>query len=87
MGYGVNLQSSYMTKSGWAFDTRFSFIDPEVEIEKSLVQKENWYTAGINKYFKNNALKIGLNTSLVDREIATVTTSNWYSNLGVQLTF
>ena len=87
MGYGVNLQSSYMTKSGWAFDTRFSFIDPEVEIEKSLVQKENWYTVGINKYFKNNALKIGLNTSLVDREIATVTTSNWYSNLGVQLTF
>lgn len=87
MGYGVNLQSSYVTKNGWAFDTRFSFIDPEVEIEKSLVQKENWYTLGINKYFKNNALKIGLNTSLVDRDAVTVTTSNWYSNLGVQLTF
>jgi hypothetical protein len=52
-----------------------------------LVQKENWYTLGINKYFKNNALKVGLNTSLVDREVQPETTSNWYSNLAVQLTF
>lgn len=87
MGYGVNLQSSYVTKSGWAFDARYSFIEPEVEIEKSLVQKEKWYTVGINKYFKNNALKIGLNTSIVDREIQPETISNVYTNLAVQLTF
>lgn len=87
MGYGVNLQSSYVTKNGWAFDTRYSFIEPEVDIEKSLVQKENWYTLGVNKYFKNNALKIGLNTSVVDRKVQPETRSNWYSNLAVQLTF
>ena len=87
MGYGVNLQSSYVTKKGWAIDARYSFIQPEVEIENSLIQKENWYTLGANKYFKNNALKIGLNTSWVSRDALPEKASNWYSNLAVQLTF
>jgi hypothetical protein len=87
MGYGVNLQSSYVTRSGWAFDTRVSFIEPEVDSATSLVQKENWYTVGINKYLKNNALKIGLNTSYIDRKVEPVNTSNWNTNLGVQLIF
>lgn len=87
MGYGVNLQSSYVTRSGWAFDTRVSFIEPEVDSATSLIQKEKWYTVGINKYLKNNALKIGLNTSYVDRDLEPLNTTNWITNLGVQLTF
>ncbi|MGL5112666.1 MAG: hypothetical protein ACRC6O_08520 [Flavobacterium sp.] len=87
MGYGINLQSSYVTKSGWAFDTRFSFIEPEVASTTSLIQKENWYTVGVNKYLKNNALKIGINTSYIDRKVTPVSTSNWNTNLGVQLIF
>lgn len=87
MGYGVNLQSSYITSNGWAFDTRFSLIEPEVDSATSLVQREKWYTVGINKYFKNNALKVGINTSYIDREVASLNTTNWISNLGVQLLF
>lgn len=87
MGYGVNLQSSYVTRNGWAFDTRVSFIEPEVDSATSLIQKENWYTVGINKYLKNNALKIGINTTYVDRKVEPANTSNWNTNLGVQLTF
>jgi hypothetical protein len=87
MGYGVNLQSSYVTRRGWAFDARVSFIEPEVDTATSLIQKENWYTVGVNKYLKNNALKIGINTSYVDRKIEPTNITNWNTNLGVQLTF
>lgn len=87
MGYGVNLQSSYVTRNGLAFDTRVTFIEPEVDTATSLIQKENWYTVGINKYLKNNALKIGINSTYVDRKVEPTNTSNWNTNLGVQLTF
>ncbi|WP_281324171.1 hypothetical protein [Flavobacterium sp. IMCC34518] len=82
-GTVFNLQSSYMFKSGWVIDTRFTNINPEYSVQESLIQKQNWYTFGINKYNKYKNLKIGINTTYIDN-FNTETKYNWYSNLAVQ---
>jgi hypothetical protein len=82
-GTAFGFESSYVFRNGWSFDGRFSNISPEFSIPTSLVQKQAWYTFGINKYNKFKNLKIGLNTTYVDNFDAAVK-YNWYSNLAVQ---
>lgn len=82
-GYAFNIQSSYVFKNGYSFDARFSYIEPEFSVQESLVQKQHWFTLGVNKYSKFKNLKIGINTTYVDNFNADIK-YNWYSNLAVQ---
>lgn len=82
-GSAFSMQSSYVYRNGWSFDGRFSNISPEFSVAKSLVQKQNWYTIGVNKYNKFKNLKIGINTTYVDNFDAAIK-YNWYTNLAVQ---
>ncbi len=87
IGSGINLQSSYVWQKGWAVEVRYANISPEKDIEQSLVQKQDWYTAGFNKYFKKNALKVGINTTFIEQKNGAVYTHTWINNLAVQLLF
>ncbi|QBN17612.1 hypothetical protein [Flavobacterium nackdongense] len=82
-GEAFSFESSYVFRNGLSFDGRFSNISPEFAVPTSLVQKQNWYTFGINKYNKYKNLKIGINTTYVDNFDAAIK-YNWYSNLAVQ---
>jgi hypothetical protein len=86
LGSGINLQSSYVTLKGWAFEGRYSYIKPEFDVTGSIVQKQDWYTAGINKYIKNNAVRFGINTTYVKQDGAGSKTT-WINNLSIQLSF
>jgi hypothetical protein len=85
LGNAFNLQSSYVFKNGWAIDGRYSLVRPEFDTATSLVHKQNWLTVGINKFMKSNALKIGLNTSIIDDKTPAISTKQWVTNLAVQL--
>lgn len=85
IGNGINLQSSYVFKNKWVVDGRYSRITPEFDITTSLVHTQNWYTLGVNKYFKDNAVKIGFNTSLINDDNSSITVKKWISNLAIQI--
>lgn len=85
LGSAFNIQSSYVFTKGWAIDGRYSVVTPEFDISTSLVHNQNWMTFGINKYMKNNALKIGINTSYIEDKSVNVTTRKWATNFAVQL--
>ena len=87
IGNGYNFQTSYILKNGLSFSGRYSYITPESSNPASIIQKQNWYTFNINKYLKNNAVKIGLNTSYVNTQTPSVTTNKWISNLAFQFLF
>jgi hypothetical protein len=87
LGSGLNLQSSYVLVNGWAFEGRYSYIKPEFDTATSIIQKQNWFTVGINKYIKNNALRFGLNTTCIKQDGASGDKTTWISNLAVQLSF
>jgi len=87
LGSGLNLQSSYVLKDGWAFEGRYSFVKPEFDTATSLIQKQDWFTIGINKYIMNNAFRIGINTTYIKQDGATADKTTWISNLAVQLSF
>jgi hypothetical protein len=87
VGEAYNVQASYVFKEGLAIDFRYSNITPEFDIEDSIIQNQNWYTFGVNQFFKNNALKVGVNTSYIDYKYETGNTTKWSTNLAVQLIF
>lgn len=87
IGQGFNVQSSYVCKNGWAIDLRYSNITPEYNIAGSLIHNQNWYTAGLNKYLKGNAVKIGLNSTYIDDKTTSASSNKWISNLAVQFLF
>jgi hypothetical protein len=85
LGSAFNMQSSYVFKNGWVIDGRYAVVTPEFDVANSLVNNQNWLTFGINRYLKNNALKIGINTSFIEDKTITVTTQQWVTNFAVQL--
>ena len=85
IGNAFNLQSSYVCKNGWAIDGRFSSITPEFFVSNSLVHQQKWYTFGINKFLKYNAVKLGLNTTYIEDKTPSIKTTKWVSNLAVQI--
>ncbi|RXP64524.1 hypothetical protein EC396_00685 [Lutibacter sp. HS1-25] len=87
VGEAYNVQASYIFKKGFAIDFRYSNISPEFDIEDSIIQNQNWYTFGVNQFIKNNALKVGVNTSYIDYKYETGNTTKWSTNLAVQLIF
>lgn len=85
IGTAFNIQSSYITKNGWAIDARYASVTPEFKNETSLVRQQSWYTVGINKYIKNNAVKIGINSTFKDDKTPTITTKQWINNIAIQI--
>lgn len=87
LGNAFNLQGSYITKGGWAFNGRFSHITPETYIPTSLVHNQTWYTVGVNKYLSGNALKIGLNVNYIQDNNSALLKKMLTGNLAIQLIF
>ena len=85
IGNAVNIQSSYVCKNGWAVDARYSSVTPEFNLANSLVHQQQWYTFGVNKFIKNNAVKVGINTTYMEDKTPSITTKKWVSNLAVQI--
>lgn len=85
LGSAYNIQTSYIFKNHWAIDGRFSTIIPEIKIANSIVQNQNWYSFGVNKFIKNNAVKIGLNTTYINNISLSVPTKKWIGNIAVQI--
>ena len=85
LGSSINIQSSYISKKGWAFDARFTTVTPEFNNETSLVHNQNWYTIGVNKYIKNNAIKMGVNSTFRDDKTPTINTKQWIHNIAIQI--
>jgi hypothetical protein len=67
LGDSYNLQTGYVTKSGFGFDLRYESATPEFESNlNSLLTDYSSYTLGLTKYFDNNNLKIQASVSSID---------------------
>lgn len=87
VGSAINVQSSYVTHDGWAFEGRYSYVKPEFDVATSIIQTQHWYTAAFNKYMMNNALKFGINATYIDQNGAGQNKTTWINNLAVQISF
>ncbi|PQJ79707.1 hypothetical protein [Polaribacter porphyrae] len=59
LGDSFNVQTGYVTKSGYSFDVRYESMSPEFENQTaSILQDANAFTIGLTKYFKGNNLKV-----------------------------
>ncbi len=58
LGNGYNIQSGYVTKSGYSLDVKYEKLNKEFENNASLLTNQEAYTLGLTKYFKGNNLKI-----------------------------
>ncbi len=85
VGSALNIQSSYIFKNSWAVDGRFSSVKPEFETATSLVHQQYWYTVGVNKFIKNNAVKAGFNITYIDDSTPIINTKKWIGNLAIQI--
>jgi len=68
LGSAVNIQTAYVFRSMWVVDGRYTKVTPEFSIAGSVIHTQSWYTFGINKYMKYNALKLGLNINYIEDE-------------------
>jgi hypothetical protein len=85
LGKAYNAQTSYIFKNKLAIDLRYSNVKPEFDEAGSLVHQQNWYTAGINKYFKYNAIRVGINATYIEDITALIKTNKWVGNLALQI--
>jgi hypothetical protein len=85
IGSAFNIQSSYVFKSGWAVDGRYAIVKPEFDIAGSKITDQKWASFGINKFIKNNALRIGINTNYIENSSPTFSSKKWINNLAVQI--
>lgn len=70
LGDSFNVQTGYVTKSGFSFDVRYENMTPEFENQTaSILQDANAYTFGISKYFKNNSLKVQTSYSSINPSV------------------
>jgi len=85
LGDSFNIQTGYVTQSGFSFDVRYETMSPEFENQtSSILQDANAYTFGISKYFKGNTLKLQSSFSSINPSVGN-TTSQF--QLLMQITF
>ena len=73
LGNGINIQSGYVTKSGYSLDVKYEKLTKEFNNDSSLLTNQNAYTVGFTKYIKGHNLKIQTSfTSLNQDQINTV---------------
>ena len=83
LGNGYNIQSGYVTKSGYSLDLKYEKLNKEFENKDSVLSNQEAYTLGLTKYFKANNLKIqSAVTSTNVEKVKTVT-----AQLSVQVVF
>ena len=58
LGDGYNVQTGYVTKSGYSFDLKYEKLNQEFDSNASLLLDQEAYTFGFTKYFKGNNFKI-----------------------------
>jgi hypothetical protein len=86
LGSAFNIQTSYIFKNGIAIDCRLTSVKPEFSNTISRVQEQMWYGFGVNKYFKNNAIKVGANVNYIDDKRIVLPTKKWNANFAIQIT-
>lgn len=74
LGNGVNIQTGYVTNSGYSLDFKFEKLNKEFNNNNgSLLANQDAYTIGLAKYIKGNNLKIQISaTSLHQEQLNTV---------------
>jgi hypothetical protein len=74
LGNGVNIQTGYVTNSGYSLDFKFEKLNKEFNNNNgSLLVNQDAYTIGLAKYIKGNNLKIQISaTSLHQEQLNTV---------------
>lgn len=74
LGNGVNIQTGYVTNSGYSLDFKFEKLNKEFNNNNgSLLANQDAYTIGLAKYIKGNNLKIQISaTSLNQEQLNTV---------------
>ena len=74
LGNGVNIQTGYVTNSGYSLDFKFEKLSKEFNNNNgSLLANQDAYTIGLAKYIKGNNLKIQISaTSLNQEQLNTV---------------
>ena len=58
LGDGYNVQTGYVTKSGYSLDLKYEKLNQEFDNNASLLSNQEAFTIGLTKYFKGNNLKI-----------------------------
>lgn len=56
-GWGINTQTAYLLKSNWEFGIRYSFVEPDKDVDVKL-GNQTQYTAVLSKYVVGHSLKI-----------------------------
>ena len=85
IGNSINVQTAYIFKNGLALDFRITTIKPEFSLATSRVQEQTWYGFAVNKYLKDNAIKIGLNVNYLDDKRIVLPTKKLTGNLAIQI--
>jgi len=66
LGNAWNAQVGYVTKSGYALNARYEYINPEFgSYSANLLKKQAISTIGVSKYFRDNALKLQATYSMI----------------------
>jgi hypothetical protein len=68
LGKGINIQSGYVTKSGYSLDFKYEKLTKEFNVDSSLLVNQNAYTVGLAKYLKGNNLKIQTSVTSLNQE-------------------
>ncbi|OYU83761.1 MAG: hypothetical protein CFE24_09745 [Flavobacterium sp. BFFFF2] len=68
LGKGINIQSGYVTKSGYSLDFKYEKLTKEFNVNSSLLVNQNGYTVGLAKYLKGNNLKIQTSVTSLNQE-------------------
>ena len=69
LGNAFNVQSGYVTKSGYSLDVRYTMLRPEFpDRTDGLLADTKAYTIGLSKYMKGNDLKIQTALSRIERQ-------------------
>ncbi|MBD0404273.1 hypothetical protein [Flammeovirga sp. EKP202] len=72
LGTAFNTQIDYLFSNQWGVNFRYTSLMPEYEdYDQSILKKESWYTLGVGKYFKEDALKIQAMGSYIDGKDST----------------
>src|SRR5690606_23213578 len=71
LGNAFNLQSGYVTKTGYSLDVRYTMLRPEFpDHTDGLLADTKTYTVGLSKYMKGNDLKVQTAFSRIERSAA-----------------
>lgn len=75
LGDGMNVQTGYVTKSGYSLDLKYEKLTSEFETNSSILRNQDAYTLGLAKYLKGNNLRVQASISQRNSDNFNVTLS------------